>query len=305
MEASGRLGNLVGERLVQLVATVYLNGSFLPDDEACVPVLDRGFIFGDGVYEVIPAYGGHLFRLEQHLERLDNSLAGIRLENPMSHAKWSEVLNEVIQRNANGQDQSVYLQVTRGVAKRDHAFPDQVEQTVFVMSNPMGAVPDTLMQNGISAITHEDIRWRYCHIKSIALLPNTLMRQAARDAGAAEAILFRDDQITEGAASNVFIVKNGTILTPRKDECLLPGITRDLILEIASDAGLACNEADITIEQLRDADEIWVTSSTKEILPVTQLDRTPVGDGTPGSAWRDMLDRYQQHKKLLRDGSAC
>jgi len=303
VETPARRAHPARKRLVQLVAIVYLNGRYLPEDEACVPVLDRGFIFGDGVYEVIPAYGGHLFRLEQHLSRLDNSLAGIRLDNPMTHAQWAEVLEEIIRRN-DGQDQSVYLQVTRGVAQRDHAFPDKVEQTVFVMANPMSPAADSLLKNGIAAITHEDIRWRYCHIKAIALLPNTLMRQVAREAGAAEAILYRDDKVTEGAASNVFIVKNGKILTPRKDECLLPGITRDLILEIGHDAGLDCIESDISLEQLTGADEIWVTSSTKEILPVTQLDGKPVGNGTPGPIWRDMLDRYQQHKHLLRDGSA-
>lgn len=287
------------------MATVYLNGNYLPEDEACVPVLDRGFIFGDGVYEVIPAYGDRLFRLEQHLQRLDNSLDGIRLDNPMSHDEWTHVLEEVIRLNSDGEhDQSVYLQVTRGVAKRDHIFPDQVTQTVFVMASPMGAVPEAQLENGIAAITHEDIRWRYCHIKSIALLPNTLMRQVARESGAAEALLHRGNQVTEGAASNVFIVKDGRILTPRKDECLLPGITRDLVLEIGSDAGLDCREADIELEQLSNADEIWITSSTKEILPVTLLDGKPVGDGKPGAVWRDMLSRYQQHKDKLRDGSA-
>lgn len=287
------------------MSTVYLNGSYLPEDEACVPVLDRGFIFGDGVYEVIPAYGGHLFRLAQHLQRLDNSLAGIRLANPMNHDEWATVLREIVHLNCDDQqDLSVYLQVTRGVAKRDHAFPDQVQQTVFVMATPMGAVPEVQLENGIAAITHEDIRWRYCHIKSIALLPNTLMRQVARESGAAEAILYRDGQVTEGAASNVFIVENGKLLTPQKDECLLPGITRDLILEIALDAGLNCSETDIGVEQLINADEIWITSSTKEILPVTQLDGKPVGNGKPGPAWRDMLDRYQQHKNKLREGLA-
>ena len=287
------------------MAIVYLNGKYLPDDEACVSVLDRGFIFGDGVYEVIPAYGVHLFRLEQHLQRLDNSLDGIRLSNPLDHAQWTSILEEVVQRNnSNKQDMSVYLQVTRGVAKRDHAFPDQVNQTVFVMANPMAPVPDEQLQNGVSAITHDDIRWRYCHIKSIALLPNTLMRQVAREAGAAEAILHRDDQVTEGAASNVFIVSNGHVTTPVKDECLLPGITRDLIMEIALNAGLDYCEGPITVDMLRNADEIWLTSSTKEILPVTRLDGNPVGDGKPGTVWRDILNRYQQYKDKLRNGTA-
>lgn len=287
------------------MSIVYLNGDYLPAEEAKVSVLDRGFVFADGVYEVIPCYGGHLLRLQQHLQRLDNSLDGIRLANPMDRLQWAAILEEIVKRNSdNHEDLSIYLQVTRGAAKRDHIFPDEVKQTVFVMATPMSAVPAEQLENGIATITHDDIRWRYCHIKSIALLPNTLMRQVAREAGAAEAILFRDNQITEGAASNVFIVHNGRILTPRKDECLLPGITRDLILEIAANDGLDCAEADISMQMLREAEEIWVTSSTKEILPVTRLDGLPVGNGKPGPVWRDMLDRYQIYKDKLRSGAA-
>jgi D-alanine transaminase len=286
------------------MSTVYLNGEYLPAEEAKVSVLDRGFVFADGVYEVIPAYGGHLFRLEQHLQRLDNSLTGIRLANPLDRLQWAEVLEEIVKRNSdNNEDLSIYLQVTRGAAKRDHVFPDQIQQTVFVMATPMSAPPAEQLENGIAAITHDDIRWRYCHIKSIALLPNTLMRQVAREAGAVEAILYRDDQVTEGAASNVFIVHNGRILTPRKDECLLPGITRDLVLEIAASDDLDCEEADISLQMLREAEEIWVTSSTKEILPVTHLDGQAVGNGKPGPVWRDMLGRYQQHKDKIRMGA--
>jgi len=285
------------------MSIVYLDGDFLPIEEAKVSVLDRGFIFGDGVYEVIPAYGGHLFRLEQHLQRLNNSLDGIHLENPLTTGQWQQIIEEIVQRNNQGnQDQSIYLQVTRGAAKRDHVFPEQISQTLFVMSTPMQPVSKAKLKNGVRAITHEDIRWRYCHIKSIALLPNTLMRQVAREAGADEAILNRDGKITEGAASNVFIVKGGQIITPAKDECLLSGITRDLILEIAADAGLSFSESDINADDLQNADEIWLTSSTKEILPVTQLDNKPVGDGKPGPYWKDMLERYQQHKQLLRSG---
>ncbi len=287
------------------MSIVYLDGDFLPIEEAKVSVLDRGFIFGDGVYEVIPAYGGRLFRLQQHLERLNNSLDGIHLENPLTTGQWQQIIEEIVQRNnQSNQDQSIYLQITRGAAKRDHVFPEQISQTRFVMSTPMQPVSKAKLENGVKAITHEDIRWRYCHIKSIALLPNTLMRQVAREAGADEAILNRDGKITEGAASNVFIVKGGQIITPAKDECLLPGITRDLILEIAADAGLPFSESDISTDDLLNADEIWLTSSTKEILPVTQLDNKPVGNGIPGPYWKDMLERYQQHKQLLRSGEA-
>ena len=287
------------------MSIVYLNGEFLREEDASISVLDRGFVFGDGVYEVIPCYGGHLFRLEQHLQRLDDSLTGIRLENPLSNSQWHAVLEEVVKRNNNNNaDQSIYLQITRGAAKRDHVFPDKVSPTVFVMSNPMLPVSDAKLEKGISAITHEDIRWSYCHIKSIALLPNTLIRQVALEAGADEAILDRDGKITEGAASNIFIVKDNTIITPPKSECLLPGITRDLIIEIAHDAALNFREADINLEQLKRADEIWLTSSTKEILPVTQLNDEPVGNGQPGPHWRDMLDRYQDYKERLRSGDA-
>jgi len=287
------------------MSIAYLNGDYLPVEEANISVLDRGFIFGDGVYEVIPVYGGHLFRLEQHLQRLSNSLSGIRLDNPLTDSQWQKVLKEVVKRNNNdGADQSIYLQVTRGPALRDHAFPDKISQTVFVMSNPMLPVNKEKLNNGVVAITHEDIRWRYCHIKSIALLPNTMMRQVAREAGADEAILNRDGKITEGAASNLFIVQDGKIITPAKDKCLLPGITRDLILEIAADAQLNYSEEDVSPEQLQNADEIWLTSSTKEILPVTLLDGKPVGDGKPGPCWKDMLDRYQKHKQRLRSGEA-
>ena len=286
------------------MSTVYLNGNYLAEEDASISVLDRGFIFGDGVYEVIPCYGGHLFRLEQHIQRLQNSLDGIRLKNPLTDSQWQEIIEEVVRRNDDNVDLSIYLQVTRGVAKRDHVFPDNVSPTVFIMSNTMLPVSDTKLANGVVAITHDDIRWRYCHIKSIALLPNTLMRQVAREAGADEAILNRDGKITEGAASNIFIVKNNKIITPPKDECLLPGITRDLILEIAANANLDYNEEEISLAQLQDADEIWLTSSTKEILPVTQLDNKPVGNGKPGVCWKDMLARYQEHKKLLRSGDA-
>lgn len=286
------------------MSTVYLNGNYLAEEDASISVLDRGFIFGDGVYEVIPCYGGHLFRLEQHIQRLQNSLDGIRLKNPLTNSQWQEIIEEVVRRNHDSADLSIYLQVTRGVAKRDHVFPDNVSPTVFIMSSTMPPVSDTKLAKGVVAITHDDIRWRYCHIKSIALLPNTLMRQVAREAGADEAILNRDGKITEGAASNIFIVKNNKIITPPKDECLLPGITRDLILEIAASAHLDYSEEDISLAQLRDADEIWLTSSTKEILPVTQLDDKPVGNGKPGVCWQDMLARYQEHKELLRSGDA-
>ncbi len=283
-------------------ATVYLNGEFVPAGEAKVSVLDRGFIFGDGVYEVIPAYGGHLLRLEHHLERLDQSLAAIRLENPLTKAAWSHVLNQVVSRN-DGEDQSVYLQVTRGVAKRDHAFPANVEPTVFVMSTPLLPLPRELREHGAEAITLEDIRWQYCNIKAIALLPNVLLRQQAIDTGAMEAILYRNGVVTEGAASNVFAVSEGVLLTPPKSAQLLPGITRDLVVELARENDIACREETVSLGTLRNAEEIWLTSSTKEIVPVRTLDGNPVGEHCPGELWQRMYGIYQEYKAGVRSGS--
>jgi D-alanine transaminase len=285
------------------MSTVYLNGKFLAASEACISPLDRGFIFGDGIYEVIPVYNGHLFRLEEHLHRLDNSLDSVAMPNTLSHADWQALLEELVSRNGGG-NQSVYLQVTRGVAPRDHAFPEGVIPTIFVMSNPLKPVPEEVYTNGVSAITLDDIRWQYCHIKATALLPNILLRQQALDAGAVEAILIRDDEITEGAASNLFIVRDGTVITPPKGALLLPGITRDLILELAHDNAIPCEETAISVDALHGADEIWLSSSTKEILPVTQLDGHPVGDGRPGEQWRRMIAIYQNYKHQYRGAAA-
>jgi len=280
-------------------STVYLNGEYLPLDKACVPVLDRGFIFGDGVYEVIPVYAGKAFRLQHHLQRLKNSMQAVRITNPHTDEEWNAIINEVVTRNNDG-DQSIYLQITRGVAHRDHRFPGDATPTVFVMSNLFDPVPKQQLENGVNAITLDDIRWQYCSIKSIALLPNILLRQQAVEQGAAEAILLRNGEVTEGAASNVFIVKDGIIITPPKTDCLLPGITRDLVVEQAHEHGLTVKEANIEQTELETADEIWLTSSTKEILPVTKLNGQPVGGGKPGTVWQQMYALYQAYKQTLR-----
>jgi len=281
---------------------VYLNGNFLPLDQARVPVLDRGFIFGDGVYEVIPVYGGNLFRLEAHLQRLDQSLAGIKLMNPLAHDAWDSVLREVVSRNASdaSPDQSIYLQVTRGVAKRDFGLPQGIQPTVFAMSNPMLAPSADVHERGVAAITLEDIRWHYCHIKAITLLAANLLRQEALERGAVEAILIRAGEVTEGAASNVFIVKNGSVITPPTGPKLLPGITRDLIVELCAANKVPCLERVIVEAELHGADEIWLTSSTKEILPVTRLNDKPVGGGKPGPVWARLIRFYQDYKRSLR-----
>jgi len=282
---------------------VYLNGKFLPQDQAFVPVMDRGFVFGDGVYEVIPTYGGRLFRLDEHLQRLDNSLSGIRLSNPMSHAEWTETLKRLVSENGGG-EQSVYLQLTRGHAPRDHAFPQNTQPTVFISSSPLKAVAEDLLQNGVAAISLEDIRWKHCHIKAIALLPNILLRQQAIDVGAQEAILIRDGVVTEGAASNLFIVKDGVIKTPPKGPFLLPGITRDLVLELAEANNIKYEECSFGPEELQHADEVWLSSSTKEVLAVTKLDDRPVGNGQPGPVWQQMRKLYQAYKQALIAGEA-
>jgi D-alanine transaminase len=241
--------------------TVYLNGEYIPLAEAKVSVLDRGFIFGDGVYEVIPIYNRKPFRLEQHLQRLQSNLDAIRITNPFDKQQWSEIFDRVINANEPAH-QSLYMQITRGVAKRDHAFPEKVTPTIFVMVNPLQETDDSAFNKGISAITLDDIRWQYCNIKAIALLPNVLLKQTAIDDGAQEAILLRNGEVTEGSASNIFIVSQGVIKTPPKTSFLLPGITRDLVVELAKNNGLAIKETGFSGTELQSADEIWITSST-------------------------------------------
>jgi D-alanine transaminase len=278
--------------------TVYLNGQFMPIEEARIPVLDRGFIFGDGVYEVIPVYSRRAFRLAEHLQRLQHSLGGIRLQNPHSEAEWTKLINELIARNA-GDDQYLYLHITRGVAKRDHAFPKPpVAPTVFMMSNPLPTPPAELLQSGVGAVTAQDNRWLRCDIKAIALLPNVLLRQMAVDAGCAETILIRDDAfMTEGAASNIFVVKNGTLLAPPKDNLMLPGITYDVVLEIAAANGIPHQVRKVAKDEVSNADELLLTSSTKEVLAITKIDGKPVGDGKPGPMFARLYKLYQDFKR--------
>lgn len=278
--------------------TAYLNGEYLPLEAARVSVLDRGFLFGDGVYEVIPVYAGRPFRLGPHLDRLERSLAETRIRNPHARDEWEVILNGLIARGG-GDALALYLQVTRGVAKRDHAFPEDVTPTVFAMVNVMPSLPEGLLEHGASAVVRDDLRWHRCDIKAITLLANVLMRQSAADEGATEAILVRDGLVTEGAATNLFMVRKGVIVTPPKGPLLLPGITRDFVLELAHTEGLRCQERDIPEAELREADEVWLTSSTKEVLPVTTLDRAPVGDGRPGPMWHRVYRLFQDHKRSL------
>ena len=287
------------------MSIVYLNGEYLPLDQAKISVLDRGFLFADGVYEVIPAYGSRLLRMNEHLQRLQNSLDAIQLENPISNKNWLSIIEELLVKNTGiSEDKSIYLQVTRGAAKRDHGFPDQVKQTVFIMVNELKPVSKELLSKGVSAITLDDIRWKACNIKSISLLGNILLRQQANDSDAAEAILINDGLVTEGAASNVFAVINDVLVTAPSGSRLLPGITRDLILELAAENGIGYKERDFTEDELLVASEIWFTSSTKEILPVVELNGKPVANGKSGPIWEKMIDIYQDYKVKLRLGES-
>jgi D-alanine transaminase len=278
--------------------TVYLNGEFMPLEEARIPVLDRGFIFGDGVYEVIPVYSGHPFRLAQHLGRLQRSLDAIKLRNPMTLAQWGQLARRMIRLNP-WKDQAVYLQVTRGVAKRDHAFPKGVAPTVFMMSNPMSTPPRELVTNGVRCISATDNRWLRCDIKSTSLLGNVLMRQRAADAGSIETIMFREGFLSEASSSNVFVVHGKTISAPPNNHLVLPGTTNDVVIELARKARLPLTLREVGEDEVRAADEIWLTSATKEVLAVTRLDGKAVGSGKPGPVFKRMYKLYQDYKRTV------
>jgi D-alanine transaminase len=281
---------------------VFLNGKFMPMEEARVPVLDRGFIFGDGVYELVPVYSRVPFRIDEHLARLERSLAAVRMRNPYNRAEWRDIILQLVAKQSF-EDQGVYFQVTRGVAKRDHSFPKDAAPTVFIMSNPLVNPPQELVERGAAAVTAADERWLHCDIKSISLVGNCLLRQLSAEVGAAETILFRDGKLTEASASNVFVVRHGVILSPPKSRLILPGITYDVVVELAQGAGLPLEFRDIARDEVSSADEIWVTSSSKEVLAIATLDGRPVGDGRPGPAFRDMYRLYQEFKqKVMRAG---
>jgi D-alanine transaminase len=283
----------------------YLNGDYLPRNQACLPLMDRGLLFGDSVYEVVPAYGGIPFRVTHHLDRLDRSLAAIRMHNPLSHAQWREVFDRLTAQ-LPGQDQSIYLQVTRGAAeKRNHVIPAGIRPNVFAYTAASQARDPELAAQGIKVITLEDIRWHRCDIKATTLLANVLARAQATDEDADEAILIRDGAAMEGSASNLFIVSNGLLVTPPDSPELLPGITRDLVLELARDDGIAYAQATIDAADLDQADEIWLTSSTRDVAAVVALNGRVVGDGTPGPLWHRMDALYQACKQRLRLGGDC
>jgi len=280
---------------------VYLNGTFLPPERAMVSAFDRGFVFGDGVYEVIPVFGRRLFRLPHHLARLRRSLAEVRLPDPLSTEQWESILSRLIA-GIKSDDQSVYLQITRGPAPRDHAFPADVHPTVFAYAQPTKPVAAEVLAQGIAAVTVADIRWMRCDIKAIALLANAMLRQQAADRGAVEALLIRDGMITEGAASNIFVVRNGALYTAPNGPFILPGITRDLVLELAKANGIPAHEQSLPESALFDADEVWITSSMREILPVTRLNDRVVGNGKPGPWHARMYALYQNYKRAFCEG---
>ncbi|MBT8127872.1 MAG: D-amino acid aminotransferase [Gammaproteobacteria bacterium] len=281
---------------------VYLNGEYLAQSQARVSVLDRGFLFGDGVYEVIPVYGGKPLRLNEHLNRLQRSMGRVSMSDPLSREDWKAVFQDLLDRNP-GADRSIYLQVTRGAAPlRDLSIDDDIQPTVFIMVNAIKLIDYAKIEAGIEAITVEDFRWKACDIKSVSLIANVMVRLLANQSSAVDAIMVRDGLVTEATASNVFVVHKGVIATPPNSEHLLPGITRDLVIELAQSNGFELIERDIQASELVTADEIWLTSSTREIAPVVKLDQRPVGGGVAGDSWKKMITLYKEYKQALRNG---
>lgn len=276
-------------------AIVYLNGELTPLSEARIPVLDRGFIFGDGVYEVIPVYAGKPFRAAQHLARLSRSLEAIGIPNPHDEGQWMDLIGRVMQANPMP-DQMIYIQVTRGVAKRMHAFPKELTPTVFIMTNPMSLPPAAATERGVACVTMEDKRWLHCQIKSTSLLGNVLAAQNAAEHGVTEAIQFRDGMLTEASASNVWVVKDGAVAAPPKDNLILEGIRYGLIEELCARFEIPLVSRAITRDEVFAADEVLLSSASKEILPVVTIDGQTIGSGAPGPVFQRLYAAYQQAK---------
>ncbi|HEY8537378.1 MAG TPA: D-amino acid aminotransferase [Steroidobacteraceae bacterium] len=279
----------------------YLNGSFLPLEEARISPLDRGFLFADSVYEVLPAFSGRMFRFREHFDRLARSLAEICIAPPLTHREWHDVLNELIRRNGGG-DMYLYVQVSRGMELgRDHTFPAQANPTVFAMACPLPVLTDEMRERGLAAITVEDFRWGRCDIKSTMLLANVLMKQRAKEAGAQEAIIVSNGEVLEGASTSVFLVIEGTIVTPPDSRRILPGTTRDAALEVI---GEPVQRRRVSTDELVRAREIWLSAATRDVLPVTRIDGKPVGDGKPGPRWREVNERLLEMRKRLANTPA-
>ena len=282
--------------------TCYLNGEYLPIGEARVSPLDRGFLFGDGAYEVMPVYGGRPFRLEAHCNRLTRSLAELRMGDPLSREQWREIFSSLIERSGDGGgDQYLYWQVTRGAERgRNHAPLPEVPRTVFAFSCPLPAIPSTVLEKGLACVTAADTRWARCDIKSTALLANVLLRQLAVDAGAAETILLRDGQLTDASASAVHAVIGGELRTPPNSREILPSTTRTVVEELAARIGIPWRAAPVSETELRGAEEIWISAATREVQPVSSLDGRPVGGGRPGVLWRRVYEEFQRWKRELQ-----
>lgn len=281
----------------------YLNGALLPLAEARVSPMDRGFLFGDGAYEVIPVYSRQPFRLAQHLARLDATLAALAIPNPHPAAAWAGIIDRVVAAHP-WEDQGVYLQVTRGVeGRRRQAFPDQpIEPTVFLFAEPLAAPTPQRREQGVAAITAADIRWLRCDLKTTSLIANCLLRQLAVAQGAVETVLLREGWLTEGAVSSIFVVKDGVLMAPPKSHLMLPGVTYDVILELAAAQRVSLEVRPVAEAELRSAEEIWMCSSPVEVLPIVSLDGAPVGAGRPGPLARQMLAWYQDYKRTVMRG---
>lgn len=274
--------------------TCYLNGAFGPLSDARISPLDRGFLFADGVYEVIPVHRSRPFRLRAHLQRLDDSLAAIRLPNPHDEREWQSILQQLAAAGG-GAEMLLYVQVTRGAeAGRNHLFPRPASPTVFAFAGPYPLPSAKTLDEGLGAITLDDIRWTRCDIKSVALLANVLLRQEAADRGADEALLVRDGLLLEGSSSSVLLCIGGTLVTPPNDHRILPGTSRDAVLELAQ-GWLPSQVCPLEARELASCDEVWIASAGRGVLPVTRVDGAPVGAGRPGPLWREMYDRLQQH----------
>jgi D-alanine transaminase len=277
----------------------YLNGDYLPLGEARISPLDRGFLYADAVYEVMPVYDGRPFRFAAHAERLSRSLAGISMEDPHTLDAWRAILGTLIERNGGG-DQYVYWQVSRGAQLgRTHAPLPHIPRTVFAFCAPWPAPPGDLAERGISCVTATDTRWARCDIKSTALLANVLLRQLSVDAAAAETILLREGELTEASASAVHVVLGGEVLMPPNSRRILPGTTRGAVEEMAARAAIPCRVQAISEAQLRGADEVWISAATREVQPVTVLDGHPIGGGRPGPLWRRVYEELQRYKREL------
>jgi D-alanine transaminase len=277
----------------------YLNGHYLPLAEARVSPLDRAFLFGDAVYEVLPVYASRPFRLREHLDRLNRSLAGIRMSAPLSHADWAQLCQELLSRNS-ARDVYLYLQVTRGAELgRNHVWPEGLKPTLFAYVTALEPLSPSLLEQGVSAVTATETRWARRDIKSTALLANILLKKLAADAGAFETIMLENGELTEGSSTTVHVVKGGVIRTPPNGHHILPGTTRDVVTELATRLNLRSESGRVSEAQLRTADEIWLAFATRGVLPVTALDGAPIGTGKPGPLFRRMSAAYAEYTREL------